>query len=788
MEEINLRLVSVCKKLSLFLSLAVIAVGTLVLVGWQFDTFFLKSMFRGLAPMTPQSAVCFITLGFSLFLLNLRKEGPSPLLARSLSLIVWLVGLMVLCEYFLNVKLGIDALLFSRKVVQLKVFPGRMAPHSALNFMLASSAVILLSRDSRRVKSAQAFTILMGCITLLALTGYIYGISSLYSYGLLKPIALHSALTFLLVFFAVLFLKPDEGVMSIVLSTTEGGTLMRRLLSVVLTVPFAVGLLIDAGVHGFLYDFHYAMSLFTVFTTSIFTVLVWKTAVSLHATDIRRIRTEKQLQERNEFAVRLVENSTAPTFVLDTSHRVLIWNKALEQLTEVPEKKIVNSMEHWKAFYDHPRPCMADLILDGNSDECSRYYTRCGKSKILPGGWHGEGWFKDLGGKRRYIVFDAAAICNSLGERIAAIETLQDITDRVVAEEKLFDSEERYRQLMQNIPVGLYRCASGVQGKFIMANPTLARMFGYDSALEIVGTTMIELFNDPEERVELYRELEEQGNVIAKVVLFKRRDTSTFWCAVTAKLVRSPGGAVLFCDGMVEDITERRRIEEMKSDFVSLVSHQLKTPVAEIKGFVYNMLVGVTGELNVKQRQYLEQMQEIAQRNYRLISDLLNVSRIERGVISVDLKVVDLKDIVDSSLVDYFGAIKGKGLELVLEGLDNEILVMVDKDKCVEAVANVISNAIKFTEKGSITIRAKIMDTYGLIEVEDTGQGMSAEAVQKLFQKETALAGAPKSGGGAGLGLYIGRNFMLVQSGDILVESSPGTGAKFTFKIPLAQV
>jgi len=236
------------------------------------------------------------------------------------------------------------------------------------------------------------------------------------------------------------------------------------------------------------------------------------------------------------------------------------------------------------------------------------------------------------------------------------------------------------------------------------------------------------------------------------------------------------------------DVTKERKVEQMKSDFVSLVSHQLKTPVAEMRGYVDNMLSGLSGKLTEKQKQYLQDMDKISSRNYRLISNLLNLSQIERGAILMNTQPFQLKEAVDVVMQEYRENIESKGLTLNFNDGGTDILVNADKDKTIEILSNIINNAIKFTEKGSITVTISADKSYGIVEVNDTGKGMSKNALEHLFEKRQAFSGAPTAGGGAGLGLYIAKTFMKLQKGDITVTSTSDQGSAFVVKIPLAKV
>ncbi len=241
------------------------------------------------------------------------------------------------------------------------------------------------------------------------------------------------------------------------------------------------------------------------------------------------------------------------------------------------------------------------------------------------------------------------------------------------------------------------------------------------------------------------------------------------------------------CLASLRDITERRQIEQMKTDFVLLVSNQLKNPMAEIKGHIEKMLTGLAGDLTAKQKQYLEKMQETCSRSYRLISSLLDVSKIERGVIPVDIQPVKLEEVVDLALQEYAEKMEKKGLALNLEKMDSELIVLADKDKMVEVLSNVIDNAVKFTDEGLITIKMKKESGFGIVEVADTGKGISQDLLDKLFETKQFFAGSLSSESGLGLGLHLARNFMELQHGDISTNSINGKGSSVVLKIPLAK-
>ncbi|HYA15194.1 MAG TPA: PAS domain S-box protein [Syntrophales bacterium] len=208
-----------------------------------------------------------------------------------------------------------------------------------------------------------------------------------------------------------------------------------------------------------------------------------------------RRRVEDELKEQKEFSESLVQNSTAPTFVLDSDHRVVIWNKACEEMTGIPAKDVLATDSHWKAFYHYNRPCLADLIIDGRIDELDKYYTRWSKSRTLAEGYHAEGWYRFINGEERYIIFDAAPIYRRNSELIASIETFEDITERKHAEKRL-----KYR-------IEFEKLVTGISTKFINLSPGEIDP-GIDETLKIIGEftgvdrSYVFLFTDDGERMD----------------------------------------------------------------------------------------------------------------------------------------------------------------------------------------------------------------------------------------------------------------------------------------------
>jgi len=235
----------------------------------------------------------------------------------------------------------------------------------------------------------------------------------------------------------------------------------------------------------------------------------------------------------------------------------------------------------------------------------------------------------------------------------------------------------------------------------------------------------------------------------------------------------------------LRDISARKEIEGMKNDFISLLTYQLKSPVVGVMGCIDNMLEGLTGDLKKEQKEYLELMHEVVTRDYRIISDLLNVTRIESGGLSINIHKENLSNLIEAGINPYRKMIQQKNLKLIVEEESRDIIVAADRNKIIEAICNVVHNAVKFTDKGSITVRTKTKKDIALIEISDSGKGIAKSEQKDLFKKNQMLSGEPKPEQGLGLGLYIAKIYLKLQKGDISVESEAGKGSTFILQVPL---
>jgi len=233
---------------------------------------------------------------------------------------------------------------------------------------------------------------------------------------------------------------------------------------------------------------------------------------------------------------------------------------------------------------------------------------------------------------------------------------------------------------------------------------------------------------------------------------------------------------------------EIEKIDRAKSEFISITSHQLRTPLTAVKGYISMILEGTYGQLAEKQAKPLENVYQSNERLIRLVNDLLNLSRLDAGKIEFSPELTSLEEMVSGVVEELIINAEKKGLYMKMEKPTRPLpKIMVDKDKLRQVILNIVDNAIKYTKDGGITLKLKRVDDSEEIKIIDTGEGMTEKELKSLFQMfSRATAGTQLHAEGAGLGLYVARQFIEMHKGKIWAESKgKGRGSTFTIQLPI---
>jgi PAS domain S-box-containing protein len=237
-----------------------------------------------------------------------------------------------------------------------------------------------------------------------------------------------------------------------------------------------------------------------------------------------------------------------------------------------------------------------------------------------------------------------------------------------------------------------------------------------------------------------------------------------------------------------DDITREKEIDQMKSDFVSLVSHELRTPLTSIIGFVSFVLDGKAGPINEKQTDSLMRVQRQSKRLAALISDLLDVSRIESGRIQMRQKPISLLDIAKQGIEEIRLQADAKSIHLNFIAPESLPTITGDEARMGQIFTNLIGNAIKFTpDNGEVIVKLKVDGNLLHVEVIDTGPGIPVEKRQKIFDKFYQLSDLhTRQQGGSGLGLSIAKSIVEAHGGTLWIDDgNRGKGSNFQFVLPL---
>jgi PAS domain S-box-containing protein len=432
-------------------------------------------------------------------------------------------------------------------------------------------------------------------------------------------------------------------------------------------------------------------------------------------------------------------------------------------------------------------------------------------------------------------------------EGLMAVIVARDITERRKSEEALRQAEEKYRGIVENAAEGIFQCTP--DGRVLSANPAMAAILAYGSSQELCRsvTNIIDVFlARPEDRQRLRADLERYGRIINAELPLVTKDGSRIWGLVNAREIRDASGNRERVDGSLQDVTIRKQAEETlhryheelehrveertaeltranerllhevcirkkaeeaaeaanraKSDFLSMVSHEIRTPLTSVLGFAVIIekrlrqlvlpLVGEDPRLARQADQLLENLGIIVSEGERLkhlINDVLDLAKLEAGKMAFRHDRVDPAKVVNHVMAASAGLLPdGKvRLETVIDG--PLPVVLGDRDRIIQVLVNLVSNALKFTEQGSVTCRARADGHFVVVDVADTGIGIPEGEHCKVFEKfnqiGTSLTTKPK---GTGLGLAICKHIVESHGGRIHFVSKPGAGSTFTFTLPIA--
>jgi len=381
---------------------------------------------------------------------------------------------------------------------------------------------------------------------------------------------------------------------------------------------------------------------------------------------------------------------------------------------------------------------------------------------------------------------------------------LRDITERKRVDEALRESEERFRTFFEEAPVYHYMVSS--EGKILDVNKAALETLGYTRE-EIIGKPLVNTVYAPSSRKKaerLFTKWKEAGKIEDEELNIVTRKGDERTILLSTHAIRNAEGKPLYSISVQRDITDRKRMqdeiiqskakieslrhsEQLKTELLSTVSHELRTPLTAIKGFATTLLRTNVKLRKEEQRDFLQNIDQETDRLTHLINNLLDMSRLEGGALSLEKDSYQVSEILES-VRNRLDAIT-QHHKLRVEIPAGVPPVFADKTRIGQVLSNLIENAAKYSKKGSqITVGAESSDNIVIINVTDRGEGIPYELFDKVFerfyQREAVIAGRRD---GIGLGLSICRVIVEAHDGKIWVESKAGKGSKFSFSLPVSK-
>lgn len=416
----------------------------------------------------------------------------------------------------------------------------------------------------------------------------------------------------------------------------------------------------------------------------------------------------------------------------------------------------------------------------------------------------GKAWrFRTRDGNWRWCEASPILRRNAEGRPIEIAAVLRDVTDRKASDDAILASEANFRLLAENASDVIARCDR--KGFLTYISPSSKRVFGYEPA-EVIGTQMFKLIN-PDDGAWVSAWLEEairkgvSGPLPPREYQVRTKSGEMIWVEASPSIVRDPAtGRLLELQDTLRDITARKAMEEelrrkhaeaeaaavAKSEFLANISHELRTPLTGIIGFS-SLLEGVEG-LPATARTFVQRINSSSRALLGLVSDVLDFSRMDAGQMALDPRPANLEVLLREAIEVVDAQAQAKSLVVRLD-VESPLpaAVNLDAKRLRQVVLNLLSNALKFTERGEIVVRARHVRKRGgllTVSVSDTGVGIPEGRAEHLFERFTqADDTVSRRYGGTGLGLSICRAIVELMGGTIRVESIEGEGTTFTFDV-----
>ena len=826
-----------CRALSIAFALLTFSIGAAALCGWILDNPYLKRIHPSLVTMKANTAVCLMLVAVSVLLIQDKTKSNTRLrIAQVCAAIVAAVGLMTFSEHLFGWNLHIDQLLFFESAAEAgPSFPGRMGVATSLDFFLLGIALSTIDvRSQRWFRVSNIAVSFVVTITLLVFLYYFYGIETFEPVASYFTIALHTTVALLSISAAILLARPERGVVMTLLGDSPGATVARRMWPALLIVVL-LGWIRNIGHQSGWFSQGFSQALFVLAILLLFVGLIWWTAASLNRTDRERSLADLAMRHSEARLAALLEQLPVGIGLTDRQGRFLISNLILKNFTGDRLSSLDPALSaRWRAWDDDGR------LLDPSEWPSSRALR--GES-VSPGAemlYTGEDgrsiWTRVLSVPFRDQADDLAGVIvvvQNIDEQRRAenrLEVLVRVSDLI---RTLHDSDELSYEVAKTVGTHLdvRRClfnetdvqrdleivhrdychgAESVAGEHRISeysSITTAEMergntvVNVDSKMDPRTAADYERSYEPHgERAYVAVPLMREGHWVAS--LWASDDKPRQWSKEEVSLLQTVAERTwtaiekLRAEAEREQLLEREkdardaaeRANQLKDEFLATLSHELRNPLNVILGYSELLLRMPEIERSQRLSQMAEALRRNAQSQSQLINDLLDLSRLQRGKISLNHEPVSLAAIIENAVETVRADASSKGVNVRLNFGDQLLLVDGDRLRLQQIAWNVLNNAVKFTPHGgSIEVELSSERDNAVLIVGDTGQGIDPAFLPHVFEMfRQADSSNSRRHGGLGIGLALVRQLVELHGGTIEAQSDGANkGSRFTIRFPL---
>jgi PAS domain S-box-containing protein len=763
------------------ISVIVILIGVYWLAGWLngfVHPFFPHWDEAGKITMKTNMTLSILLSGTVLLLIGLPVNSKIPQwIAGIFSTIVSVIGIMLLIENIFNINLGIDQLLASEPIgATATISPNRVGFIGALCLTFLGSGFLLLMAGKRKL--ATLLGLIVSIVNLVPACGYLLKINIFYSYSNLSAIAWPTVIAMILLSLGLIFIKPGEDLKDLMFRNDPGDILIRKMLPVIILVPFIIGFMVVQGEKILRYDTITSTGIQVFVLIVILALMAFRTRSIINRINASRKFSENSLRESERKYRLIFETANEGIWITDGNRKTLMANQRLLDMLGCSMDEILGKTSSEFLFKDQEdfRQKTTDNLRTG---------TRTS----------GEFKFRRKDGSILWAISNSSPVLDKNGQLIRIVSMLTDITKRKFAENELRLAQEKLNLALESGNIGIWEW--NLKTHEINWDERMQKIFGLEPGSFRNSYKDFQNLINEEDIWHVEKALGETLNHGAEYVnLYRTKPVEGKVKYITSRAVinKYENGKPVNLIGVCFDVTwlreetehtilklneELLRSNKELENFAYIASHDLQEPLRMVSCFTQLLSQQYQSVLDNRAREYIHYAVEGSNRMYELLNGLLAYSRIHTK--GKEFKDIDSRHILSDVLKNLSLKINERNAIVKYDDLP---VIHADETQMIQLFQNLISNAIKFSpENPKIIITCKTEEDKYCFAVKDNGLGIESQYFDRIFKIFQRLQARDKYEG-TGIGLAICKRIVERHGGIIWVASEPGKGSTFYFTIP----